>query len=94
MGGLASLLKYLPMILPIAIEAINLVEKIFGAGEGPAKLAAVVSLVKVAVMAAEGITEKDIVDDELFSEGVEELVSGIVKVLNSTGKFGGEEDPA
>ncbi len=90
--GLASLLKYLPTILPIIIEAIKLVEKIFGSGQGPAKLAAVVSLVKVAVFAVEGITEKDIVDDELFSEGIEELVSGIVKILNSTGKFGGDED--
>lgn len=87
MGGL---LKYLPLILPIILQAINLVEKIFGSGHGEEKLEAVVSLVMVAIMAYEGISEKDIVDNALFEEGVRDFVNGIVKILNSTNQLGGE----
>lgn len=88
MGAVAFLLKNLPTILPIAVEAIKLVEKAFGRGKGVDKREAVVQLVKVAILAAEGLTAKDIVDDALFLKGVGEIIDGVVDVLNSTGQFG------
>jgi hypothetical protein len=90
MGGVLALLKHLPTILPAVIEAVKLAESIFGRGKGEVKKAWVVSAVKSAILAIEGLSQKDIVDDQLFSEGVGDVVDGVVKILNATGKFGRE----
>lgn len=84
---LGTLIKVLPIALPIAIDAVRLVEKLFGGGNGDTKRSAAVEIVKIAVVAAEGITKKDLVDNDKFAEGVGKIVDGIVLVLNSTGQF-------
>lgn len=82
-----SLLKYLPAVLPIAIEIVKIVEKAFGSGGGAAKRAAAVSMVKTVVMGFEGLTQRDIVDENMLEEGLGQVIDGVVKVLNSTRKF-------
>jgi len=94
MGGVFVLLKHLPTIIPLVIEAVKAAEKLFGSKKGELKKEYVVNLAKVAILSVEGISQKDIVDEELFSEGVGEgvgsIVDGVVKVLNSTKKFSPE----
>ena len=86
---MGNLIKYLPTVLPFVIEAVMLAEFLFsGSGTGVQKREYVVKLVKLAILAAEGITEKEIADEALFSYGVGQLVDGIVSILNSTKKFG------
>jgi hypothetical protein len=87
MSGVFALLKHLPTIIPLVIEAVKAAEKLFGSKKGELKKEYVVNLVKVAILSVEGISQKDIVDENLFSEGVGDIVDGVVKVLNSTKKF-------
>lgn len=87
---LGTLIKVLPVVLPIAFEAVRLVEKLFGKGKGEEKRSAAVEIVKIAVVAAEGITKKDLVDNDKFAQGIGMIVDGIVLVLNATGQFNKE----
>ena len=80
-------LTLLPKVLPLAIKAIRLVEDLFGGGSGEVKKAAVIELVKTSIFAFEDFSEKDIVDDALFNEGIGNFVDGLVKVLNSVNAF-------
>lgn len=87
---MGNLLKYLPTLLPLVIEAVKLAEALFsGSGTGAEKRGYVVKLVKTAILAAEVVAENDIVDEDLFSDGVGFVVDGVVAILNSTKKFGG-----
>jgi hypothetical protein len=83
-----GLLAALPTILPVAFEAVKLAEKIFGRGKGSSKKSLAVDVVKMVLKSYEGIKGEDIVDEDALSEGVGNIVDGIVKVLNATGKFG------
>ena len=87
-----GLLKHLPTILPLIVATVKSVEALLGGGAGESKRALVVEFVKLAILAAEGVTGKDIVDEELFAEGVGDIVDGVVAILNSTGKFGNDDD--
>lgn len=93
MAVLGVLLKNLPTILPIAVEAVKFVERMFGKNKGAEKRSVVVSFVRSVVLAAEGIKGSDIVDEDVLSEGIGDIVDGIVKVLNSTGKFDADNIP-
>lgn len=80
MGFLAKLLKvigYLPAIL-VGIEGL------FGPKTGEQKRGAAVSLVGVVLGFAEGISNKDIVDNAEFQEGLTEAINGTVKMLNAS----------
>jgi hypothetical protein len=90
MIGVFALLKHLPTIIPLVIEAVKLAEKIFGGKKGEIKKEYVVNLVKVAILSIEGFSQKDIVDETLFAEGVGSVVDGVVKILNATKKFNAE----
>lgn len=84
---LSAILKVLPVVLPIVFDAVRFVEKLFGSGKGEEKRSAAVEVVKIAVMAVEGISGKDLVENEEFAEGVGMVVDGVVKILNASGVF-------
>lgn len=88
---MGAIFKILPIILPIAVEVVKLVEGLFGRGQGGPKRDLAVTLVKALVMAAEGVSGKDIVDDAKFSDGIGQIIDGVVAVLNATGKFSAKE---
>ena len=84
---LATIIRVLPIVLPIVFDAVKFVEKFFGSSPGEEKRSAAVEIVKIAVLAIEGISGKDLVDNDEFAEGLGMIVDGVVKVLNATGVF-------
>lgn len=91
MGALGAVFKILPVVLPAALEAIKLVEKLFGGGKGEDKKGFVVSLVRTLILSAEGIKGEDIVDEDKVAEGAGKVVDGLVDILNATGVFGNDD---
>lgn len=87
MGALIPLLKYLPTVLPMVVELVKIAEKIFGNGNGGSKKDFVAPIVKQAILALEGFSGKDIIDEDKFSDGVGKVVDGVVAILNATGAF-------
>ena len=84
MGGFISLM---PEILKIVPGVVAVVERLFpGSKRGPEKKAAAVTFIKIAVGLAESATGKDWVQDDLFAEGLGEIIDGAVDVMNSINK--------
>lgn len=78
-----------PGIIAALPSIIQLVERILPHKEnqpatGTAKHDAVVSIVKEMILTAEGVSGKDIVDEVAFTDGLNQAIEGIVKVLNAT----------
>lgn len=84
---MGAFIGLLPEVIKAVPGIISVVEKLFpGKGRGPEKRSAAVGFIKIAVGLAEGVAGKDYVQDELFSEGIGEIVDGAVKVMNSINK--------
>ena len=67
--------------LPQIIEA---VETIFGSGNGAVKQESVVALVSAILSTAEGVSSKDIVDNDAFQAGLRKAIDGTVEMLNAS----------
>lgn len=83
------ILKIVIQLLPLVIEAIKAVEAAFqGSGKGPAKLAAVQSMIEgsyaLALPAPKG---EALPSYETVKPALDKTISGIVGALNSTGEF-------
>jgi hypothetical protein len=77
MGVLLKILGFVPSI-------IDLVEKLLGPKTGTAKQETAVSLVGNLVTATNTISGKDIVDPNMFQEGLKMVIDGTVKMLNAS----------
>jgi hypothetical protein len=73
------------------IGAVELVEKIAGFFKkkdvplsGPDKQAMAIQLIREAIESVEGFSGKDIMDEVLFQQGLEETIPGVVKMLNAS----------
>ena len=86
-GALAGIVKIIAQI-PAIIAFIESISKPDGiqkdALTGPQKHAAVESLVRDAILSSDEFTDKDIADEDMFSEGVNNVIDGIVKMLNAS----------
>jgi hypothetical protein len=86
---MGSLISVLPKILPIIPGVVKAVEKIFKGQEkaGPQKRAAAIDIVLLLVaplvMLVEGISGKDLVEDEAFVAAIGQIVDGVVAALNA-----------
>ena len=86
--SIVSLLPILVRAVPVVLQLVPLVERLIkGPKQGTVKREIVVEAVKAIILAAEGISGKDFVDEAKFAEGVGQIVDGVVAVLNSTGKL-------
>jgi hypothetical protein len=74
-------------VLPHVPALVELAEKMLGRGTGPQKKEAVRKMLKASLEAAEVVSGRDIVDNEMYEKGVDLMVEGIVLILNSTGRF-------
>lgn len=81
---LTSFLKIGLGIAKIFVPQIATVEDILK--DGHTKKEKVVELIMVAPEVAEGIANKEIVDEALFKQGVAEVNDGYVKIMNSLKK--------
>lgn len=81
LGTIISVASNIPQIISLVERIASLFK---GSVSGPDKKAVVMALVKDSIMAAEGITDKDIVDEQAFVEGLGEVVDGTVKMLNAS----------
>ena len=82
-----TVLRLLPVLLPAVFDAVKLVEKLFGGGKGSEKRGVAVEIVKLVILAAEGLSGKDLVENEAFAAAVGQIVDGVVAALNATNAF-------
>lgn len=74
-------------VLPIALQVVPLIERMFGDKPGSEKREAAIDLIKPTVRAIESATGKELVDEEELANAAGCAVDGVVGVLNSTGVF-------
>lgn len=69
------------------VSAIDMAERFIAPGPtaGPAKHAAVASQVKAAIDFAEVVTGRDLADQTMVSEGIDELVNAVHKIMKGGG---------
>jgi hypothetical protein len=77
---LAKLLKVFAWIPPLVQGA----EAIFGSKNGEQKHTSVVGFLLLALQFTESISNKDIVDEKAFKEGLDDIIKGSVKCLNAS----------
>ena len=88
MGVLGVFLKILPgifQVIPLAIAVAEAMGKLLKPGQksGAEKLAAVKLVVRNALEASEILSGKQIVDERLLDQGIEEITNGAVKVMRA-----------
>ena len=88
-----NIFEIIVKVLPVALQIVPLVEKLFRNSSGPEKKDIAIELIKPAVRAVENATGKELVDENALSEAADKTVDGVVEILNTTGVFkkGGSE---
>ena len=76
-------LQLILKIVPIAMQLIPVVEKLFKSEPGQSKKAIAVSLIIPAVQAAETIAGRDLIDEVALKEAVEAIIDSIVAGYNA-----------
>lgn len=86
---MGTLVPLLIKALPAVVQLVPVVERLFkGPKQGEAKRTVVVEVVKVLILGAEALANKDLIQDNaLFAQGVGQIVDGVVAVMNATGKL-------
>jgi hypothetical protein len=77
LGGLLKVLGYLPALL-------TGIEGLFGSKSGQQKQSSALALVSLMLGGIEGVTNKDIVDNDKFQEGLKKVIDGTVECLNAS----------
>jgi hypothetical protein len=80
MNFLAKLLRGVAFI-PAVVHGI---EALFGGKSGSDKKEAAMSFVGAALSITEAVTNKDIVDDGKFKDGLSKIIDGVVQCLNAS----------
>lgn len=88
-GAVLGVLGKIFNILPLAVQIMELAGSILKPGQktGPEKAQVVKQMIADAVKGSELVSGKDIVNDDLFNSGLDDLTSGAVKVMKSVGKW-------
>jgi hypothetical protein len=84
---LSAIYPAIGALVQTVLQAIVLAEAKLGSGNGTAKKEEVLGAVQIAVplilKVMENATGKDLVDDQLFSQGIDKLNDALVDILNS-----------
>ena len=80
MNFLSKLLRGVAFV-PAVVHGI---EALFGAKTGTDKKEAAMSFVGAALSVTEAVSNKDIVDDGKFKEGLGKIIDGVVQCLNAS----------
>lgn len=80
MNFLAKLLRGVAFI-PAVVHGI---EALFGSKSGGEKKEAALSFISAALSMTEAITNKDIVDENKFRDGLGKIIDGVVQCLNAS----------
>lgn len=84
----------IPQILGIVTQIpalVGMVQSLIpGKGKGPFRKSAITGIIRVAVQAAEGISGKDLVNDEEFVAGIDMAIEGAVKAMNAVNRPAGK----
>jgi len=85
LGVFLNVITRIFSVLPLAVQVAEILGGLFKPGEktGAQKLQAVRAVVKQAIQASELVAGKDIIDEQLLDQGIEEITNGAVKVLNA-----------
>lgn len=84
MGFLQKLIQGIQMVPALIVG----IEGVFGGGSGKTKAQKVSDAFGLMIGAAEAVAAKDILDEKMFKEGIQELISAKVKIFNATRVFG------
>lgn len=76
-AGILRVLGFLPAIL-------TGVEGLFGSKTGSQKQSTAVSIIGLMLGGIEGVSGKDIVDNDAFQEGLKKVIDGTVQCLNAS----------
>lgn len=82
-----SVFDVLTKVIPIALQIVPLVERLFGGAAGSEKKDIAVALIKPAVQAVETATGKELLDEDALAAAAGNAVDGVVGILNVTGVF-------
>ena len=80
MNFLAKLLRGIAFV-PAVVHGI---EALFGSKSGSDKKEAALSFVSAALSLTEAVTNKDIVDEGRFKDGLGKIIDGVVQCLNAS----------
>ena len=80
MGFLGVLLKVVAFIPSLVTGA----ESIFGPKQGDTKRNSIIGMIMTILTVSEGISGKDIVDQEKFDSGLRKVIDGVVEMLNAS----------
>ncbi len=80
MNFLSKLLRGIAFIPAV----VNGIEGLFGSRSGQEKKEAALSFVSAAISMSEAVTQRDIIDEEKFREGLTKVVDGTVQCLNAS----------
>ena len=80
MNFLATLLRGIAFVPAV----VNGAEALFGAQSGADKKQAALSFVGSALNVGEAITQKEIVDESSFTDGLGKVIDGVVQCLNAS----------
>lgn len=81
---MGSLIDLLPKIVSWVPIVVGLVEKVLpGGGRGAEKRGVAVELLKWAIVLVEGVSHKDLVNNDLFAVAVGQVIDGVVAAQNA-----------
>lgn len=69
-------------LLPIAIDAIGIVEEAFGGGKGRLKKETAKGLIKTVIISYERLTGKELVDEQALVKALDPLIDVLVRAAN------------
>jgi len=89
MGALLTFIKVIgkiTVILPLAIQIAELIANLTNPDHknGPEKFAVVRAVIKDTIQTSELVIGKDIIDEDLFDQGIGKMINGTVDVMNAT----------
>ena len=73
-------------VIPIVGTVVEIVESVLGPKRGAEKKATANALARMLLGTTEHFRHEDILDDDLFAEGVDLVIEGMVKIANSRAK--------
>lgn len=83
-GGAAKGIFGIIGMIPTVVKIAETILCVFTAAKGQDKHSFAVTLVWEAIMAGEVISQKDIIDQELFAAGLDKVIHGTVDMLNAS----------
>lgn len=75
--GILKVISFIPTI-------VTGIENLFGKNKGQDKQAAALQIVNQMVTGIEGVSGKDVINNEQFQEGLKKINDGVVQCLNAS----------